>query len=43
MTEKSPIWKNGILYVWSDYYKHYIANYCPSHYLHLGMRSEKDD
>lgn len=27
MTEKEPFWKGNILYVWSDYYQSYIANY----------------
>lgn len=35
MTDKKPFWKNGILYVYSEYYKRYVANYCPSHYLSL--------
>ena len=45
MTEKPPIWKNGILYVWSKYYKSYIANYCPSHYwqLGIGLKDNGDD
>ena len=27
MTEKQPFWKNNILWVWSEYYNSYIANY----------------
>ena len=27
MTDKEPIWKGNVLYVWSDMYKSYIANY----------------
>lgn len=27
MTEKQPVWKYGMLWVWSDYYKRYVANY----------------
>ena len=28
MTEKQPVWKDGILWVWNDLYKRYVANYC---------------
>ena len=28
MTEKQPVWKDGTLWVWSDLYKRYVANYC---------------
>ena len=38
MTEKQPVWKDGILWVWSEHYQRYIANYAPSHYLTLAMR-----
>ena len=41
MAEKPPMWKNGILYVWSKYHKSYIANYCPSHYWQLGIGLKK--
>ena len=27
MTKKQPVWKDGVLYVWSEYYKSYVANY----------------
>ena len=27
MTEKQPVWKDGVLYVWSKHYKAYVANY----------------
>lgn len=27
MTKKSPIWKGNVLYVWSEYYNSYVANY----------------
>lgn len=37
MNGKPPIWKDGVLWVWSEYLKSYIANYCPSHYWDIGM------
>lgn len=38
MTEKQPswLWIDNILWVWSEYYGRYVANYSPSHYLELG-------
>ena len=34
MTEKPPIWKGNTLYVWSEYYNSYVANYSiPIHQL----------
>lgn len=36
MTDKKPFWKNGVLYVWSDYHNRYIANHCPSHSFMIG-------
>lgn len=35
MTEKQPFWKGNVLYVWSDYYNSYVANYSiPIHQIH---------
>lgn len=42
MTEHKPFWRDGILWVYSEYYKSYIANYCPYHHLHLGMTGIKE-
>ena len=38
MTEKQPVWKDNILYVWSDLYKSYVANYVLP--IHQIMRSK---
>ena len=32
---KEPIWKDGILWVWSEYYNSYVANYSPLHYWNI--------
>lgn len=32
MTKKESFWKGSILYVWSNYYQSYIANYSISLY-----------
>ena len=35
MTEKQPVWKGNVLYVWSDYHNSYVANYSvPIHQIH---------
>lgn len=41
--DKKPFWKNKVLYVWSDYYNTYVANYAPSHYMLLGSRGIEDN
>lgn len=34
MTEKPPVWKGNILYVWSEHNNSYVANYSiPIHQL----------
>lgn len=43
MTKNPPIWKNGIVWTYSEHYKRYIANYTPWHYLHLAMVKKKGD
>jgi len=43
MNDKKPFWKNGVLYVWSDYYNHYIANHCPLHFFMIGFGLSFDE
>ena len=40
---KESYWRNGVLWIYSEYYKGYIANYTPSHYLQLSMVAIEDD
>jgi len=41
MNDKPPIWKDGVLWVWSEYSKSYIANSCPSHYRDIGVDEDE--
>lgn len=43
MNDKKPFWKNQILYVWSEYFDCYVANYSPSHYMLLGLSLSFDE
>ena len=36
------IWCNGILWVWSDYYKCYVATDSPYHYWSLGVDLDEE-
>lgn len=43
MTEKQSVWKGGVLYVWSEYYKAYVANYVlPIHQIMCSKRSVEE-